>query len=133
MKFLKREKRILTGLLLMLVIMAGIYLYAHYDPEKFRFYPKCPVYLLTGYQCPGCGSQRALYHLFQGNFATAFHHNPLIMLLIPYILSGIFLEYMINRNKPAIARVRVILFGKCAILVLATIFILFTVFRNFPE
>ena len=133
MKFLKRRKRILTGLLLMFVIMAGIYLFANYDPEKFRFYPKCPVYVLTGYQCPGCGSQRAFHHLIQGDFATAFQYNPLIMLLIPYILTGIYLEYMTNRNQSAVARIREILFSKWAILVLAIIFISFTVFRNLPE
>ena len=133
MMFLNRKKRILTGLVLTLVIVAGIYLYGNYNPEEFRFYPKCPVYLLTGYKCPGCGSQRAFYHLFQGNFTTAFQYNPFMMLLIPYILSGIYLEYIANRTKPSIVRIREILFGNWAILVLAVIIILYTIARNIME
>jgi hypothetical protein len=131
MMFLNRKKRILTGMALTLVIVAGVYLYGHYNPEEFRFYPKCPVYLLTGYQCPGCGSQRAFHHLFQGDFATAFQYNPLVMLLIPYILTGIYIEYIANRTKPAMVRIREVLFGKWAILSLAIIIIMFTFFRNF--
>ena len=28
-----------------------------------QFFPKCPFRLVTGWQCPGCGSTRALYQL----------------------------------------------------------------------
>lgn len=124
-------KRIGTGLAIMFVILSGMFLYARFSPEEYRFFPKCPVYLLTGYQCPGCGSQRAFYHLFHGNFITAFRYNPLMMLLIPYILTGICLEYIVNRDNPQTNRLRELLFGKRAIPVLAVIFLLFTIFRNF--
>jgi len=52
---------------------------------------KCPVYSLTNYYCPGCGSIRCLQSLLQGDFTSAWHQNALFLLsifLIPtfYIL-----------------------------------------------
>ena len=125
-----RKKRIGIGLALVFVIIAGIFIYAHFNPEDYRFFPKCPVYMLTGYQCPGCGSQRAFYHLIHGNFATAFRYNPLMPALVPYIFSGIYLEYIANKANPGIARLREILFGKWAILLMAIVIVLFTILRN---
>jgi len=129
---MNRKERLATGLALMVVMIAGIYLYSSYNPEKYQFFPKCPVFLLTGYQCPGCGSQRAFYHLFHGNIATAFKYNPLMLLLVPYVLSGIYLEYMANKTNPRIIRIRNLLFGKWAILLLALTIVLFTIIRNIP-
>ena len=114
----------------MIVIMAGVYVYAHYNPENHQFFPKCPVYLLTGYQCPGCGSQRAFHQLFQGNIAMAFRYNPFVLVLVPYIMTGVVLEYVANRANPRIARLREILFGQWAVLLLAFIIVLFTILRN---
>ena len=127
---MNRKKRIGSGLVLMMVIMAGIFLFAYYNPEDHRFFPKCPVFLLTGYKCPGCGSQRAFYHLFHGNFLTAFRYNPLMIVLIPYILSGIYLEYIANKANPRIVRIREFLFGKWMLLVLSFTIIFYTFLRN---
>ena len=114
----------------MIVIIVAIYLYSNYNPENYRIFPKCPVYLLTGYQCPGCGSQRAFYHLFNGDIITAFRYNPLFMLLVPYVLSGIYIEYIANKTKPRIVRIRELLFGKWAAVVLGIIIVIYTIFRN---
>lgn len=37
----------------------------------------CPVRLLSGWRCPGCGMGHALLDSFQGRFAEAFAHHPL--------------------------------------------------------
>ncbi|MDR2913566.1 MAG: DUF2752 domain-containing protein [Tannerella sp.] len=125
-----RKKRIGIGLAIMVLLLAGIYLYSQYNPENYLFFPKCPVYTLTGYKCPGCGSQRAFYHLFHGNFVTAFMYNPLMMLLVPYVLFGIYIEYMTDRNNPRIVYLRNLFFGKWAVLILAVIILLYTISRN---
>ena len=123
-------KRIWVGLALMTFIIAGTYLYTCFNPEDYQWFPKCPVYLLTGYQCPGCGSQRAFYHLFHGNISTAFSYNPLMLLLAPYIFLGIYIEYIAGKTNPCIIRLRNLFFGQWAILLLAIIIILFTILRN---
>jgi hypothetical protein len=50
------------------------------DPHEAGSYPSCPVYALTGYYCPGCGSLRSLHSLAIGDLADAFARNPLLPL-----------------------------------------------------
>ena len=47
--------------------------------------PNCPVKLLCGYPCPGCGMTRAGFSIFQLDFKEALNYNPLIYLL-PFVL-----------------------------------------------
>ena len=126
----EKKKRIFTGLAIMFIIVAGVYLYSQYNPEKNRLFPKCPVYAVTGYQCPGCGSQRAFHNLFHGNISAAFMYNPLMMFLIPYILFGVYLEYIANKLNRSIFRLRNIFFGKWAALVLIAVILCYTILRN---
>ena len=57
-------------------------------------------------------------------------YNPFMILFIPYVLLGVFVEYIANRNNPRIVRVRNIFFGKWAVLIIAFILVTYTVFRN---
>ncbi len=36
----------------------------------------CPFKSLTGIDCPGCGFQRSLYALIEGNWAESYHLYP---------------------------------------------------------
>lgn len=47
---------------------------------------KCPVHLLTGLYCPGCGGQRAVQEIFQGDLAGAFGQNGLMFFLPPLLV-----------------------------------------------
>ena len=68
-------------------LAAGILsLYFFFDPGVQRFFPRCPFRLLTGLNCPGCGSQRAVHALLHGNFALAADHNLLLVGSLPFLL-----------------------------------------------
>jgi hypothetical protein len=54
-----------------------------FNPERYAFYPKCPLYEYTHLKCPGCGTLRATYQLVHGHFAAAFRYNPLVVSLMP--------------------------------------------------
>lgn len=54
-----------------------------------QWLPKCPFFLLTGWNCPGCGSTRAVYHLLHLHPIVAFEFNPMMMLTLPFIVYGI--------------------------------------------
>lgn len=125
-----KKKRIIFGFVVIFCIIAGLYVYSQYNPENYFFFPKCPVYTLTGYKCPGCGSQRAFYHLFNGHLQTAFLYNPLMMLLVPYILLGIYLIYIANPVHSRTLRIRRVFFGKWALLVLSIAIVGYTILRN---
>ena len=47
----------------------------------------CPFKKLTGYDCPGCGFQRSLIALLQGNFQKSLHYYPAT---IPLIVLAVF-------------------------------------------
>ena len=54
----------------------------------------CPLFSLTGYQCPGCGVTRMISHIARLNFKTAFDYNPYLFVTALPILSIIFIgEY----------------------------------------
>ncbi len=59
--------------------------YYKYNPLESNMFPKCGFYVLTGWKCPGCGSQRALHFLLHGQFAESFMQNPLLWVGAIYI------------------------------------------------
>ena len=66
------------------LLIAGT-VYMIFDPAETAWMPKCPVYVITGYSCPGCGTQRALHSLLHGDIAGAFRANAMLFLFIPLI------------------------------------------------
>lgn len=67
--------------------IAVILLYGLLDPSVWPF-PRCPFLMLTGLQCPGCGSQRAIHHALQGSFGQSMQFNPMFLPGIVYALIG---------------------------------------------
>jgi hypothetical protein len=61
-----------------LAVAAVAYLGA-VDPNAPGHYPTCPFLFVTGLDCPGCGSLRALHALAHGDFTTAMARNPLTL------------------------------------------------------
>lgn len=56
---------------------------------------KCPFKKLTGFDCPGCGFQRSVLSLLQGDL---YHSLALYPATIPIILLVLF--SFVNRNQP---------------------------------
>ncbi|MEW2921520.1 DUF2752 domain-containing protein [Muricauda sp. ANG21] len=51
---------------------------------------------LFGLECPGCGMQRSVHLLFQGDFVGAFKMYPAIypiLILLAFLVSNIFVKY----------------------------------------
>lgn len=58
-----------------------------FDPtDNGDLYPTCPFLLLTGLQCPGCGSTRALAALTHGDVLGAISMNLLLAIMLPVLL-----------------------------------------------
>ncbi|MEZ7494391.1 DUF2752 domain-containing protein [Leeuwenhoekiella aequorea] len=103
--------------------------YKTYNPEVHSYFPKCPFLSLTGLQCPGCGSQRAVHHLLNGHFVNAFKQNALLLLAMPYVLLGLFLEFKKPLSKKLL-NIRKHFFGSTAIWCILGIIFTFWIFRN---
>ena len=69
----------------LLLIAGAVYLFI-FGPGQTGFFPLCPFRLFTGYQCPGCGTTRALHQLVHGHFLAAFMLNPLLLIASPFLL-----------------------------------------------
>ncbi len=80
----------------LIVVLCAIYFFI--DPASFQWAPKCPFRMLTGWDCPGCGSQRMLHSLLHGEFSEAWHHNALLMATIPLLIPMGYLEATRKRH-----------------------------------
>ncbi len=71
-----------------LVAGAGCVL-AVVDPARGGLFPPCPFWAVTGHWCPGCGTLRGLHELLTGHPAAAFGFNPLLMLVLPFLVGAL--------------------------------------------
>ncbi len=71
---------------LTIVAVAGSLLYFLYDPSLSNFFPKCPFHSLTNLDCPGCGSQRSIHALLNGNIILAADFNLLVVVFLPVLM-----------------------------------------------
>jgi hypothetical protein len=91
----------LTALLIWLTLAAGATYLFIFEPGKSGVFLVCPFFALTGFACPGCGSTRGLHQLLHGNLVAAFKFNPLMMVMLPFLLYAL-LRYTIAvlRGQP---------------------------------
>jgi hypothetical protein len=83
-----------------IILVAGTAIvYFSYNPENTAFFPPCPLYKLTGWKCPGCGSQRAIHSLLHLDIKRAFSHNPALFFAIPLAGLLIYLEHFGGQTR----------------------------------
>ena len=119
----------LKTVMVVALVVILIVVYFLFDPSQYAFFPRCPLNKYLGILCPGCGSQRALHDLFNLQFASSFHHNPLMIISIPYIIGG----YYFETRKTWSARQRKIrnfFYGLKAIWIVFALIVLYAVVRN---
>lgn len=61
----------------------------------------CPVRLVTGYPCPGCGITRAALSLLRLDFAGAATLNPSVFLWVGLGAYIVISRYLLGKNKRA--------------------------------
>lgn len=118
--------RRLLGIAILLI--AGGIIYYLFSPEESSLFPQCPFHAVTGLDCPGCGSQRAVHHLLHLQIKEAFSSNPLLIIAIPYILICIYMEYFGGKEK--YPYIRQSLYSRTAIYTVLLTIILFWIGRN---
>lgn len=67
---------------------AIVLMIAYFALGKYFLYSLCPMVLITGLPCPGCGLTRAGVRLLRLDFAGAFQIHPFIYPIVIYL--GIF-------------------------------------------
>lgn len=77
-----------------MLVIAFLLTYLFYDPTIHNFFPKCQFLMVSGYKCPGCGSQRAMHALLNGNFLEAIRFNAIFVISIPIVGTYVFGEIL---------------------------------------
>ena len=91
-------RRSLVMALVALVLLAFGFIYFAMDPSSSSLFPQCVFLSLSGYKCPGCGSQRAIHALLHGHVVEAFKFNALLLISIPWLAFCLFAETQRVRN-----------------------------------
>jgi hypothetical protein len=79
-------RRTLVIALVVAVLLVLGFIYYALDPTASAVFPRCTFLSLTGYKCPGCGTQRMYYNLLHGHPLKAISYNYFAALLAPYLL-----------------------------------------------
>lgn len=82
--------------------LVGVFYYMA-DPSS-GLMPRCAFRYFTGYECPGCGFQRALHALLHGNVAEAWGYNPFAFFALPAAAFYIVVETLRHRYPRLHAR-----------------------------
>lgn len=114
--------------LLLLLLPAVLFLFYSYDPATDPFFPLCPFRAATGLECPGCGSQRAIHSLLHLQPGDALGYNPLMVLALPYILLGVWLEWLGGGHR--YPRLQRFFFGRWSALVVLLFVLSYWIGRN---
>jgi hypothetical protein len=129
-------KKLKSGKLIKWILIGSglvifIIFYKILNPYEYNFFPKCIFHELTGYKCPGCGSQRAIHYLFNLDIVNAFNENMLLVISIPYMILGAYFDSIAIKTERQL-RIRKFFFGYKAIMVVLAIIIGFWILRNIP-
>ena len=85
-------RRTLVIVLVIAVLLVFGFIYFTLDPASSNLFPRCPFLQVTGYKCPGCGSQRAIHALLNGDIMGALGYNVMLIVAIPWIALCLFAE-----------------------------------------
>lgn len=120
-KYIATAAAVIAAAVVLFLVLSHYYVH---DPSQGA--PVCLFKALTGWDCPGCGSQRALHAMLHGNFGAAWRFNPFIFFAVPLAVFYIVAEAR-RRSNPRLYAVAVS--PLClSLIILATV--LFTVLRN---
>lgn len=118
----RHRRTLVAGLIIAVVVMAVYYMLG---PES-GLYPRCMFRQLTGFDCPGCGSQRAIHALLHGRIAEAWHYNALLLIEIP-LIAALLIARPLRHRYPFLHR---LLNSRALILTLLATIVLWTIIRN---
>ncbi|MCM1310774.1 MAG: DUF2752 domain-containing protein [Bacteroides sp.] len=119
---MRRRALWLAALAGFIALLAVVFLF---NPMEGGFpYPRCAFKMLTGWDCPGCGSTRALHALLHGRIAEAWADNPAVFVVLP--LAALCLA----AESPRFPRLRRVIFSSGFVIIFIIAAIGWTIFRN---
>ncbi|MDE7388821.1 MAG: DUF2752 domain-containing protein [Muribaculaceae bacterium] len=117
-----------TAVVIFAAIACGAGIMASVDPTGAwgRWLPKCPLHALTGYDCPGCGTTRAVHALMHGEPLRALSFN----LFLPVATIMIVLSAMAEIAPARFPKLRATLMQPTVLYSFAAMTIFWWIIRN---
>ena len=109
------------------LLLIGIYYLR--DPSDSYLMPKCPFHLLTGYDCPACGVQRAFHYCLHGDWGTAIRYNYFLILSVPYLIAVAVTTFIHNKKVDVVRRY---VHHPTTIMIFLALTIIWWIVRNIP-
>lgn len=78
---------------------------------KKVFHMMCPVVLLTGFPCPGCGLTRAGISMLHGDFRAAWEQNLMIYPIVIFLILYIVFRYFLKKDTTKFSWVLLMILG----------------------
>lgn len=107
--------------------IAGIVILCYLPLCNLLFGSACPMQIICGLPCPGCGMTRAALALMKGQFALSFHLQPFLLAWIGLLGYWLFCHYV--QKKEAKHGMKILL---CLIFAMV-IFYIYRMIRYFPR
>jgi hypothetical protein len=82
-----RRERMAGPLVVAGIVVAGTVALRVRDPHQSGSWGYCPWKLLTGLDCPGCGTLRAVNDLTHGHVVAAASSNLLFVVMVPVMIA----------------------------------------------
>ncbi|MCM1040349.1 MAG: DUF2752 domain-containing protein [Roseburia sp.] len=87
----------------------------------------CPMVIITGFPCPGCGMTRAVFYLFTGRLQQSVAMNPLAIPIVCLAVYFLWNRYIIGKK----AKGMMLLIGAAAVLLI--LFYVWRMYLFFPD
>ena len=91
----KRLLKVFSINIILLLLLLSYY----YLNKYFHIGIPCLFYKITGFKCPGCGVTRMLFSLIKLDFKRAFFYNPVVFILLPFLVFYIIYQEYIYITK----------------------------------
>lgn len=93
---------------------------------RLFLYSLCPMVMLTGLPCPGCGMTRAVCSILKGNFAAAWELHPFSYAFLVLALVFVIRRYILQKEIKSLAKYL------AAVFVGMIVFYIYRMIRFFP-
>ena len=106
-------------------VMLVLAVYYAVTPDS-GFYPRCLFLQLTGWECPGCGSQRAIHALMHGDWAGAWSYNR----ALPFLVALMVVAGAVSVIPGRFPRLHRMVSSRAGLLAVLALIVAWTVARN---
>lgn len=108
---------------------ALVWFMVYWIVSRLLFHHFCPMVIITGFPCPGCGMTRALLHLLSGEFLEVWRYHPAVYAWILYGIQLVWRRYVRQEKQMKQTGILIAVFS---LTILCYIWRMFTVFPHTP-